>query len=347
MPRRAPDTPTVHARRPRRAHTIAAYALAAPFPLLALASLFAPLCWPCALLANFALPLALLALAAAALSTALRRVGPTITALFAALLLASHLVPVHRALPGDETDARVLVFNVYAQAHDHQQTIELLRNVDADLILLNECSFQIAQAIRADEKLTERFPHRELPVHDKQWARGVLSVWPLERLEKRDERWRELRFEYLYRRAQLVHHPETPFIATVTVFESPRTAARWRAGNETMRRDTDLLHDYVLSRQQPTIIGIDLNATPTAHRSRAFTDRTGLRRAKPIAVPAGTWPRSLPPILRAPIDDLLVTQDVRITSWQTIESPTNSDHAPVLVGIDLPEPTGTATSQDP
>jgi len=347
MPRPTSDTPAQTATPEPRVRALLAYALAVPFVILAVASILADHCWPCAMFANLALPLALLALFAAAITAALGRPIPSAAALFAALLLAAHLFFVERAPPGGETDARILVFNAYAEVHDNTYTLELLRKVDADIVLLNECNFKLTQDIRADEVISERYPYTELSEHDKQWARGVLSVWPLERLEKRDERWRELRFEYLYRRAQLVRHPETPFIATVTAFESPRSAARWRTGNRTMRRDADLLREYVLRRDYPAVVGIDLNATPTARRSRQFTGITGLRRAKPFAVPAGTWPSTLPPFLRAPIDDLLVTDGVRITSWRTVESTTNSDHVPVLVGIDLPDADNGPTSQGP
>ena len=70
----------------------------------------------------------------------------------------------------------------------------------------------------------------------------------------------------------------------------------------------------------------------------AVRRETGLARAKPLLAPAGTWPASSPSFLRVPIDDLFVSEGVRVVSWEVIGAETNSDHAPVLVTIDLPEP---------
>lgn len=256
-----------------------------------------------------------------------------------------------RAESGMTGEARVLVFNAYAEASSYERTIALLGEIEADLVLLNECPYDFARVLDTDVAITSRFPHRDLPEHANQWARGVLSVWPMERLDLLDgeqnrARREALKFQYLARRAQLVRHPSSPFITSVTNFESPRGASRWRAGNLSMREDAELIREELLPRDPPFVLGVDMNATPAAPRSRRFSRETGLVRAKPLLAPAGTWPASAPSFLRVPIDDLFVSAGVRVVSWEVIETETNSDHAPVLVTIDLPDPEPESKSGD-
>lgn len=294
--------------------------------------------WFGAMAANVAFPIALVSFVFAAVTLAGRRFFATVIVLSAGVVLGIPAVVAPRAGTGGEADARVLVFNVYAQTDARASTLSFLRDVDADVVLLNECSYEFTRRLLSDDAITEKYPHRELPVHDRQWTRGVLSVWPLERIEERDDRWRELRFEYAYRRAQIVHHPDGPFLATVSQYESPRSPARWREGNERMAMEIGIMREYLFDREMPMVLGVDMNATPAAPRSRRFSRETGLARAKPLLAPAGTWPASSPSFLRVPIDDLFVSEGVRVVSWEVIGAETDSDHAPVLVTIDLPEP---------
>jgi endonuclease/exonuclease/phosphatase family metal-dependent hydrolase len=50
----------------------------------------------------------------------------------------------------------------------------------------------------------------------------------------------------------------------------------------------------------------------------------------------GTWPSSLPPILRVAIDDVLVSDGIRVASWRTLERETGSDHVPVIAELLIP-----------
>lgn len=326
--------------------TALAWIAAGPFVLIALLTLASRHLWLADMAANFAWPLALLALVPFVVAIACRRPVPAVLALLAIVTLTVRAVGVPRAEPGTQADARVLIFNAYAETTEHEKTLEMLRAVEADVVLLNEIDYELAVAIEADDALTARYPHREFPEHDNQWTRGVMSVWPLTRLEQRDDRWRELRFEYLYRRAQIVEHPGSPFVAGVTLFESPRSPARWRTGNDRLRTEAALIASDLKTHGLPVVIGADLNASPTGARTAILRDLTGLVRAKPFAETSGTWPASFPKALRVPIDDLLVTPDVRITSWTTLDHETNSDHVPILVTIELP-PAQAATSQAP
>jgi len=320
------------------------------FALLSVPLLFAGLClpfagsfWLCDILASLALPLATLCMLVGCLGLIARVPMIGVMTLVTGLSIFGTSFMRERAPAGTTADATVLVFNAYAENPEFTRSLAMLRASSADVVLLNELSQSFAEAVRTDAELLEKFPHRQLPEHENQWRRAVLSKWPLTGLEERDDRWKELRFEYIYRRAQIVNHPESPFAVTVIVPSSPRSPSRWADGNERLRKDAELINAYVKAPGLPLVIGADMNGSPTSYRTKLVASLTGLRRAKPMLKFVGTWPSTTPAFVRIAIDDLLLSDDVRVVSWETVEAPTDSDHVPVLIGIDLPAPHALAT----
>ena len=55
----------------------------------------------------------------------------------------------------------------------------------------------------------------------------------------------------------------------------------------------------------------------------------------PATRPVGTWPVALPPLLGAPIDHVMSTDNWRVTGFRVIQSHDiyNSDHRPVLAQL--------------
>jgi len=328
--------------------TVFAYFVVLPFVVLAMCPFFAESLWICAMVTNFSLSLSILAVGPLVLVVVCRRAVPAIILGVCIVLLTMPALTAPRAqrgVQGTQADARVLVFNAFAESPRFDRSMAMLREIEADVVLLNEINYQFTEAIAADEVLRERYPYRELAEHASQWNLAVLSRWPLERIEHDDSRKRELKFEYVYRRSQIVQHPETPFVTSITIPSSPRSSKDWQRGNEQLRSDLAIIRDYLAPLGLPIVIGTDLNASPASVRTRLAHELAGLRRAKPFGVAAGTWPSSMPAMFRVPIDDLLVSEGVRVTSWKTIESETESDHVPVLITIDLSD--SEPTSQDP
>jgi endonuclease/exonuclease/phosphatase family metal-dependent hydrolase len=52
----------------------------------------------------------------------------------------------------------------------------------------------------------------------------------------------------------------------------------------------------------------------------------------------GTWPTRLPPLLGAPIDNVMTTPDITVTGYRVITSTDDagSDHRPVVARLILP-----------
>ena len=89
------------------------------------------------------------------------------------------------------------------------------------------------------------------------------------------------------------------------------------------------------SSNDPAIVSGDFNATPWAPAMLALRRETGLAPiATGFAAPP-TWPALLPRFMRAPIDQVLVSPDLRIRSASTGPR-CGSDHLPLVVEIDVP-----------
>jgi vancomycin resistance protein VanJ len=77
------------------------------------------------------------------------------------------------------TEVRVITWNVWAGAEE-SVTIGALLDHEADLVALQELSFEIAAAIEASAELRARYPHRVLEPRPGVAGMGLLSRWPVE-----------------------------------------------------------------------------------------------------------------------------------------------------------------------
>lgn len=69
---------------------------------------------------------------------------------------------------------------------------------------------------------------------------------------------------------------------------SPRSVERWLVGNEVVEQAAAMVAQ-ARTEGLPVIVLGDMNSTPAGWRSRRLTS-AGLRRAKPLLLPLGTWP---------------------------------------------------------
>ncbi len=85
----------------------------------------------------------------------------------------------------------------------------------------------------------------------------------------------------------------------------------------------------------PRVLVGDLNATPWSPYFKELLARTRLRDAREGAGLVTTWPASMPPLLRIPIDHCLVSEEVRVRAVRAGPR-TGSDHLPLVVELGLP-----------
>src|SRR6056297_1015313 len=139
MPAPEEDAST-NTRARRGALSLAMIAIASVMLGCAGLALLATSTWLGAMLANVSPTLALFALLVSVTALAARVYGASAVSLVASAVLIAPALTAPRAGAGASGDMRVLVFNVYAEASSHERTIAFLRETDADLVLLNECS---------------------------------------------------------------------------------------------------------------------------------------------------------------------------------------------------------------
>lgn len=117
----------------------------------------------------------------------------------------------------------------------------------------------------------------------------------------------------------------------------PGALASWRA---------DLAWVDEICRGENIIMAGDFNATPDHFRViDSSAGAAGLGMGDCIAASlttgngaVGTWPTRLPPLLGAPIDNVMTTPDITVTGYRVITSTDDagSDHRPVVARLILP-----------
>ncbi|MGP1347189.1 MAG: endonuclease/exonuclease/phosphatase family protein [Phycisphaerales bacterium] len=341
-PNTAPEPAPDPARRPRLVITLIAWIPAVPALVWAIAAWF-PRSFITDHLAGLAAQALMLALPAAAFAAILRRPRAATAAALAAALLIALLLWAHRtpAPANDNTIQRfpltTLITNFYAYNTSPQAAFAQAAGADADLLAWVETPSEIIDRLRWDTEFRAKYPHAWIPDRAGTGFPILLSRWPL--LARRSG-WKptpHLISESGYLLA-IVDHPEGAFIAVWMSPRSPRHPERWNEGNDTVRKlARDLAQHFGTTDQRalPIVVLGDQNATPTNWRSRHLRAEARLRRAKPLTIPAGTFPASLPWPLTVAIDDALVSDQVRITAWQTLQ-PEGSDHRPVLIEMQIP-----------
>lgn len=179
-------------------------------------------------------------------------------------------------------------------------------------------------------------------------AGALLSRWPMHRA---DTAWAGPTADYLI--AAIIERPPPPSdggpFAVIAVHpRSPRNPERWALGNAVVQT-VALVADCLQRDGYAVVVLADLNATPTGWRSHALYWDAGLRRAKPLFEPAGTYPIPLGPrdnAQRGParqwpwpfsvaLDDCLVSPTITVRGWGFMPT-LESEHRPIIADLAIP-----------
>lgn len=365
-----PPPPPPRRRRPLgRLGTLAAWALAVPALASSLAWTFSGADWRVDLVAaggaQLLLACALIALACAAL----RRRWPLVTALAACALHAVPLTsgraawwPAPAAAPADPPAPGVVRFLHYndSSRSDKADVDRLMRASGADVLSILCPPLKMQFEVIYGPGLEDRYPGK-LTREWKAASDGLLtevtagflvSRWPVGPVDLSCTGPLADRFI-----AGVVERPEGAFVVIAVHPRSPRTLRRWIEGNlvvEALAR----LAAQERAKGLPVVVLTDLNATPTAYRSRFLAAEAGLRRAKPLLDPSGTYPFQVTldvptdktPVIARPdawrarwpvalaIDDALVSPEIGVRGWTCGDPVGRSDHRPVRVDLFIPPP---------
>jgi endonuclease/exonuclease/phosphatase (EEP) superfamily protein YafD len=314
----------------RRAGRLAGAALFGVCLLCAVAPAMAGWFWVASVASEFA-PQAAAVSFAYGLCTLLRRrwaLGAALLLCASAQVASLDRVRAARA-PAGALDIRLLVFNTGTEPPRTDSLLRRLGASDADVVVLVEAPPELVRLLHRESPLASSYPHVLMrgPSPDRTTWRIVLSRWPLE--DRRTDR----------QLVCVVGAPVGGFGLIAVHPASPRDPRRWRWGNQLVEDAARCARDLA-EEGLPVIVAGDLNATPSGWRSRLLRDRASLRRCKPLLVPAGTFPASLPPALRLALDDAWVSDEFAVSRWR-LGPAEGSDHASVRIDLRLdPGPGG-------
>lgn len=300
-----------------------------------------PLGWLTDIAVTFAAVWLIVALAALGVAAIGRRPAAGLLALAALLVLAVTLLESPRAERTASPSGpvvRVLVLNALSVSTRGSDQLDMILDAGADIVMLNEPSASLLDAVRSDPRAASAFPYTRLPGTAGPGYRFVLSKHPLSvGHEGFGFVWPEIEEALGYHGARVarVTLPQGPFVFVGVQFRSPRSPERWSAGNKQALDTAQGVRLIAERTRLPVIVAGDINATPVGVRSREFARVSGLVRAKPALRADGTYPASLPWPLRVPIDGAMVSPGVRLVSYRSLAAP-GSDHLAVLMELELP-----------
>lgn len=297
---------------------------------LAIASLavaLAPFGWPFELAAHFRWQLATATVAVAALALAMRTTGRSATLLVLAVLLQAtpwlrpHATPrLGRSCEG--AALRVATVNLWYRSRDATHVLAWLAAHPADVVVLQEVTAEWAAALSMTGDL---YPHRATHARQDPYGIGVLSRWPLVRVEYVDFAQDGLpsvvaTLDVDGRHVQVIGlHTAWPILKDLQL---ARDRALTRAAARA--RDTTL----------PTVIAGDFNLTPYAPAFDRLEREADMRDAFANRLWRPTWQAAWWP-LALPIDHVLVPRGACVES-AVIGEDVGSDHRPVFVSLRWP-----------
>ena len=259
---------------------------------------------------------------------------------------------------------RVAVFNVGSGTPDPGTVAQTILDINADVIAIFEPPVGFQRALRDGglPQLIEAYPHRLVRgwVHGQLDPAFVLSRDPIEAVlpptivphqpagQASDMATVPIEAQLL---SGMLRRPDArggPVYILATHPSSPRTASRWRWGNSiaaaATQRRSDALATHPDLESAPVVFLADLNGAPGTVRDRLWA-RAGLRRAKPIMEPGGTYalfgvslgPFAMPALSRIAIDDAFLSQHWEVLGWNTHDTGL-SDHFAVSADLALKTP---------
>jgi endonuclease/exonuclease/phosphatase (EEP) superfamily protein YafD len=296
--------------------------------ITSLAVALAPLGWPFELFAHFRWQLAfatVVCIAVVFIAAPPSRRATTLLVL-AVLLQATpwlsrgQVVPLGRDCEGPAL--RVATVNLWYRGRDATHVLAWLAAHPADVVVLQEVTSEWSAALATAADL---YPHRAMHARQDPYGIGVLSRWPLVRVDYVDFAGDGLpslvaTVDVEGRRVQVVGlHTPWPMLASLQ-----------RARDRALVQAAAKVRESAL----PTVIAGDLNLTPYAPAFRRFERAASVRDAFANRLWRPTWQAGFWP-LALPIDHVLVPAGACVQS-AVIGEDVGSDHRPVLTDLRWP-----------
>lgn len=248
--------------------------------------------------------------------------------------------------PRDDWTVRLLLWNVGPGNGQLEGVRRLILESDADVVSLLEAPAWLIEEFKAGGVWRETWPHYWLPGNASTGFRMVLTKHAQHEPVGLREGAHLVALDGL--RQIVLDRPAGAWGFVQVHPLSPRNEERWRDGFERLEDAARGVSTHMVPRGLSVVLAGDLNSTPASARSRFIEERLGVRRAKPLLTPAGTFPASVldglgrvragvPFPMQVAIDDALLGPGVRLLRWEALPA-TGSDHRPVLIDLEVPPP---------
>lgn len=267
------------------------------------------------------------------------RVGPgrrvvMVVLVSGALVVLGHGRRVFPEVRGSDAGAaggavRVLTMNVGLDNGDIDGVVGVIDRVDADVVVCTEPVWDFFRSVIWGGEGSVEVPEYPYSTHRRREGLErtpilVMSRWALTEIEGVGDDAGV---------AMVVERPEGEggaFVLLALHPSSPRTRARWRAGNAEIER---LCSSYLDLDQElaglPLLIAGDLNSGALGVRDTMLRDRLGVERSKAIVTLGGTYPSFLS-IFGVAIDDVWHGAAWSVRRWEAVDV-AGSDHVGVSV----------------
>ena len=294
--------------------------------LLATAGFFARWEWRCELACHFRLQYFWLLTVVAIILLLMRyRVWAMTAALVAGVNLAM-VAPIY--WPAEQPEAtgaklRLVSFNVLGRNDRYDDVLAMLREENADVVLLMEVKPEWARQI---ESLRDRYPHHHVVPRGDNFGIALLSRLPWTSIETHYFGSAEVptivaEFELNGQSLTLIGtHPVPPGSATLAAERNEQLAE---------------IGSFIGGKRDTLVVAGDLNVTSYSPYFHDLLKRCNLRDSRQGYGVQASWSPQLPG-LSIPIDHCLVSPEIAVHS-RRIGPHLGSDHRAVIVELQLPE----------
>ncbi|MDC0261774.1 endonuclease/exonuclease/phosphatase family protein [Planctomycetaceae bacterium] len=227
-------------------------------------------------------------------------------------IIAPYILPRSQpVLPASATS--LLVWNVYVGNPNVEKVVELIKEKEADVVVLFEVSPELGVQLGA---LRDEYPHFEIESSADGFGSAIFSRQPLKEISIRRV-GNELDNTVVAR-----FEDGTTLVGVHTLPPEGPTYSRIR------NQQLDELAEFIAQQSGPVLVVGDLNITPW---SPHFQDL--LRDAKLTDPRCGrgvltSWPKGKP-LIRIPIDHILSTNEITLGELRVFPETYGSDHHPI------------------
>lgn len=242
--------------------------------------------------------------------------------LWNAVLVGLIFVPGNQPPPGPKK-IKIMSFNVYAAAHDHQAVLELIAAEAPDVLVVLEYDGRWFYGL---EPLENDYPYRFPAPRWHGFGIGIFSKIPLK--NSRIEQLISKKTDAPMLVTEVDLGDQTLRIAGIHVL-SPTDRMRMDLRNQQFQEIADSLSQAEI----PTIALGDFNCAPWSAYLQDFVNQTGYRDSRQGFGYHATWHKTFWPML-TPIDNAFVSKDVHVHN-RYVAAGTDSDHYPIVLELSV------------